>query len=143
MRRTTRQLLEAYYEAYNSQDIDTLLNTLTDDVIHDINKNKREVGKPAFAKYLGRINKYYREHVFDIEIMSNEDGTRAATEYVVLGLYLQTEAGMPSASDQTYRLPGGAFFEIHDGKISRVSTHYNMQDWLAQVSLQDQQPELA
>ncbi|MBZ0222866.1 MAG: isopropylmalate/homocitrate/citramalate synthase, partial [Dokdonella sp.] len=29
--------------------------------------------------------------------------------------------------------PGGAFFEIHDGRITRVSNYYNLQDWLRQV----------
>ncbi len=28
---------------------------------------------------------------------------------------------------------GGAFFDIRDGKIARVTNYYNLQDWIAQV----------
>jgi hypothetical protein len=30
-------------------------------------------------------------------------------------------------------LPAGAFFELKDGKISRVTNYYNLNDWIAQV----------
>ena len=139
----TIALLQSYYEAFNAQTIDVLLNTLADDVVHDINQSQREVGKAAFHRYIKRLYTYYREHFFDIEIMTNENGSRAATEYNVLGVYLYTDPGLPMASGQTYRLPGGSFFETRGGKISRVSVHYNMQDWLAQVTYADLQPVTA
>ena len=41
--------------------------------------------------------------------------------------------GLPSASGQAYRLRVGAFFEVADGRILRVSNHYNLADWIAQV----------
>jgi hypothetical protein len=27
----------------------------------------------------------------------------------------------------------GAFFEIRDGRVARISNHYNFKDWLRQV----------
>ena len=30
-------------------------------------------------------------------------------------------------------LPGGAFFDVRDGKIARVTNYYNLDDWIAQV----------
>jgi hypothetical protein len=30
-------------------------------------------------------------------------------------------------------LPAGAFFEIADGKLTRISNYYNLNDWIAQV----------
>ena len=137
MQQTIENLLEHYFETLNTQDTETLLTMLSDDVMHDINQGEREVGKTAFARYLERLNAHYREHIYDIEIMINKDGTRAAAEYTVLGVYLLTDPGLPAASGQTYRLPGGSFFELCDGKIARVSVHYNFQDWLAQVAFQD------
>jgi len=41
--------------------------------------------------------------------------------------------GLPAASGQTYVLPGGAFYALRDGRICRVSNHYNLQDWLRQI----------
>jgi steroid delta-isomerase-like uncharacterized protein len=52
---------------------------------------------------------------------------------VVLGEYLQTDEGLPPAKGQKYRLPAGAFFEIRDGKVARITNYYNLQDWIAQV----------
>ena len=62
------------------------------------------------------------------------DGERAAAEYAVHGEYVGTAEGMPSARGQKYVLPGGAFFEIRDDRIARVSHFYSQQAWLAQVS---------
>jgi steroid delta-isomerase-like uncharacterized protein len=56
-----------------------------------------------------------------------------AAEYVVEGTYLATDEGLPPAQGQTYTLPGGAFFGLTAGKITRVTNYYNLQDWLAQV----------
>ncbi|MGR9053240.1 MAG: isopropylmalate/homocitrate/citramalate synthase, partial [Gammaproteobacteria bacterium] len=38
------------------------------------------------------------------------------------------------AQGQTYRLPAGAFFEIRDHKVARITNYYNLQDWIKQVS---------
>ncbi|MEZ4368281.1 MAG: hypothetical protein R2939_18680 [Kofleriaceae bacterium] len=44
-----------------------------------------------------------------------------------------TDAGQPTARGQAYRLPGGAFFEVRDDKIARVTNYYNLSEWLRQV----------
>jgi steroid delta-isomerase-like uncharacterized protein len=65
--------------------------------------------------------------------MSNDDGTRGAAEFTVNGQYLATDEGLPEANGQTYVLPAGAFFEIRDGKVARITNTYNLNDWIAQV----------
>jgi steroid delta-isomerase-like uncharacterized protein len=67
-------------------------------------------------------------------IMTNDDGTRAAAEFVVLGEYLVTDEGLPEAKGQKYRLPAGAFFDIKGGKVARITNYYNLEDWIRQVS---------
>ncbi|MFM8801313.1 MAG: hypothetical protein ACKOEE_12280, partial [Tagaea sp.] len=39
----------------------------------------------------------------------------------------------PPARGQRYTLRVGAFFDLADGKIARVSNHYNVKAWLDQV----------
>ena len=134
MRQATVQLLQKYYEAFNAQDMDTFLSLLTDDVVHDINQGDREVGKDTFSAFMDRMNKNYKETIVDIVVMSNEAGERAAVEFTVLGEYLATDEGLPEANGQTYKLPAGAFFDIRDGKVARVTNYYNLGDWIAQVS---------
>jgi len=52
---------------------------------------------------------------------------------VVHGQYLADDEGLPPANGQRYVLPGGAFFEVREGRIARVSNYYNLAGWLAQV----------
>jgi len=127
-------LIQRYYDAFNARDVDGFLSLLTDDVAHDINQGSRETGKAAFAKFLDRMNRCYEEKIVDLFIMTNSDGTRAAAEFTVLGVYLETDDGLPPAEGQRYNLPAGAFFEIRDGKVARISNTYNMTDWVKQVA---------
>ena len=129
----TRDLIHRYYTSFNAGDMETFFALLTGDVIHDINQGERETGIPAFRAFMTRMNRNYREQLVDIEIMTNLDGSRAAAEFVVLGEYLATDDGLPEARGQHYRLPAGAFFELRDNKVARISNYYNLQDWLRQV----------
>ena len=127
-------LIENYYAAFNKGDMDTFLSLLTDDVVHDINQGKRDMGKDAFTQFMSGMNVSYKEQLVDMVIMASADGKRASAEFVVLGEYLQTDEGLPLAQGQKYNLPAGAFFDIRDNKVARVTNYYNLQDWIAQVS---------
>ncbi|MFY2762638.1 ketosteroid isomerase-related protein [Arenimonas sp. MALMAid1274] len=128
------ELVLGYYAAFNRGDWEGMLALVTDDVAHDINQGARETGKAAFAAFLGRMNACYREQLKDIVVMANQAGARASAEYVVHGQYLKDDAGLPPAHGQAYVLPGGAFFDIRGNRIARVTNHYNLGDWIAQVS---------
>ncbi len=134
MRDAAVTLVEQYYQAFNAADMQTFLDLLTEDVVHDINQGSREVGKTAFAAFMTRMNQCYEERLVGLEIMVSADGARAAAEFVVLGRYLDNDEGLPPATGQQYRLPAGAFFELRDNKVARISNYYNLNDWLAQVS---------
>ena len=134
MRDATIALITRYYGAFNAGDIEAFLTLLTDDVAHDINQGQRETGRDAFGRFMARMNRCYREQITDLVVMADDTGTRAAAEFTVLGTYLVSDEGLPPARGQTYRLAAGAFFELRDGRISRVTNYYNLQDWITQVS---------
>ena len=127
-------VIQSYYDAFNRGDVAALLDLLSDDVVHDINQGEREIGKDAFRAFLNRMNRSYREKLTDIVIFEGQDGTRGAAEFVVNGQYLATDEGMPEATGQHYVLPAGAFFEVRDGKVARVTNYYNLTDWVAAVT---------
>ncbi len=127
------ELIRRYYAAFNAGDWERFFELLSEDVIHDLNQGPRETGKAAFRAFIDRMNASYREQIVDIVICMSADATRAAAEYVVLGTYLKTDEGLPPASGQTYRLSGGAFFELREGHIARVTNYYNLQEWQRQV----------
>lgn len=128
------QVIEAYYRAFNSGDFAGMLKLLSPDVVHDVNQSTREVGKEAFAKFLDRMNTSYHEQLSELVIMADSIGRRFAAEFIVDGVYLKADPGFPEARGQRYRLPAGAFLEIHGGQITRVTNYYNLADWLLQVS---------
>jgi len=127
-------LILEYYAAFNRGDWDGMLARLAEDVVHDLNQGRRETGREAFRAFLQRMETSYSEQLRDIVAMASTDGRRAAAEYVVHGTYNADDAGLPKARAQTYVLPGGAFFEIRERKIVRVTNYYNLPDWIAQVS---------
>lgn len=132
-RRRAMVLIHAYYEAFNRGDWVGMLACLDEDVVHDLNQSAREHGRDAFAAFLQRMEVSYREQLREVVVMADDSGNRAAAEYVVHGEYHHTDEGLPPARGQRYVLPGGAFFDVRDGLITRVSNYYNLQDWIAQV----------
>ncbi|MBL9116797.1 MAG: nuclear transport factor 2 family protein [Verrucomicrobiaceae bacterium] len=130
---TPSELIRNYYSLFNSGDREAFLALLTEDVIHDINQGGSEVGVDAFRAFLQRMDRSYSEQVEELVVMTGADGARAAAEFYIVGKYLQTDEGLPPAKGQTYRLRVGAFFEIRENKVARVTNYYNLQDWLRQV----------
>ncbi|MDE4096757.1 ketosteroid isomerase-related protein [Phaeobacter gallaeciensis] len=123
-----------YFAAFNAGDTQGMIDCLSDDVAHHVNEGNIRVGKEKFAEFCDHMSRCYREELTDMVVFSTPDSSRAAAEYIVNGTYLETDAGLPEARGQTYRLPAGSFFDLKDGKISRVTTYYNLSDWMAQVS---------
>ena len=133
----TRALIERYLDAFNTGDSDGMLDCLHEDVAHDINQGGREIGRDKFRWFNATMARHYRERLEDMAIMVAPGGVRAAAEFTVHGAYLATAEGLPPANGQTYSLPAGIFFEVDDGLITRVTTYYNLQDWIAQVAEMD------
>ena len=131
------ETVKRYYAAFNAGDIPGMLTELTDDVAHHVNEGHVRRGKDLFRAFCDHMARCYREELTDMVFLITDDGSRAAVEFVVNGTYLATDDGLPEAHGQTYRLPAGAFLTLSDGKISRVTTYYNLADWTAQVAGQD------
>ena len=129
-----RATVAAYYDAFNAGDAAGMLALVTDDVEHHVNQGGVRRGRAAFAEFCGHMGRSYRERLADIVILVSDDGTRAAAEFTVHGEYLDTDPGLPEARGQPYVLPAGSFFTLREGRIARVATHYNLQDWIRQVS---------
>ncbi|MBK4214444.1 nuclear transport factor 2 family protein [Paracoccus caeni] len=129
----TKALIASYYDAFNAGQTDRMLDLLHDDVEHHVNEGGIRKGKALFAEFNTHMTESYRETLTDMVIFANETGDRAAAEFVVNGTYLKTDEGLPPATGQTYRLPAGTFFVIRDGKIARVTTYYNLAEWMRQV----------
>jgi steroid delta-isomerase-like uncharacterized protein len=130
----TIALVRRYYEAFNLGDTAAMAECVSEDIAHDVNQGGRRVGKKAFLEFAAHMDKCYAEQLEDMVIMASDDGKRAAAEFVVNGVYKMADEGLPPAKGQHYVLPAGAFMDIADGKITRVTTYYNLQHWLKLVA---------
>lgn len=130
----TCALILRYFAALNRGDLDGVLDCLAADVVHDVNQGDRETGTAAFRDSISRDLRCYREEMRDIVVMCVDDGTRAAAEFTVHGVYQAAAPGLPPAQGQRYVLPAGAFFAIHQGKIARITPSYNQHERMAQIA---------
>jgi steroid delta-isomerase-like uncharacterized protein len=133
----TEALVRRYYDAFNRGDAAGMLACVAEDVAHDVNQGVRRPGKAAFAKFCEHMSQCYRERLEGIVVMVSADGRRAAAEFNVEGRYLATDEGLPEARGQRYALPAGTFFAVENGLITRITTYYNLTDWLLQVTTGD------
>lgn len=124
----------AYFSAFNAGDSAAMLALVTPDLVHHVNQGDARHGRDAFAEFCAHMARCYAERLEDLVILASDDGTRAAAEFTVHGRYLATDSGLPEATGQRYTLPAASFLGLRDGRIARISTHYNLRDWVAQVS---------
>lgn len=128
------ELISRYYTAFNAKNWQAMLDCVSDTIRHHVNEGSQRGGKEKFRDFLAHMDECYDENLQDVVVMISPDGARAAAEFIVHGIYKKTDAGLLPAHGQTYVLPAGAFFEIRDGLIERVTTYYNLQEWIRQVS---------
>ncbi len=133
VRTETEALVRRYYDAFNAGDREGMLALLSEDVVHDINEGGSVAGIGTFREFLAHMDRCYAEQVEELVVMADATGRRAAAEFFIRGSYLDTDEGLPPARGQTYHLRVGAFFEVGEGRIARVTNYYNLQDWIRQV----------
>lgn len=128
------ETVKRYFDAFNAGDTEGMLACLDEGIEHHVNEGSIRSGKDAFRDFCDHMSRCYRERLTDIIIFEAESGQRAAAEFTVNGIYLETDGELPEARGQTYTLPAGSFFTLKDGQITRVATYYNFSDWLRQVA---------
>ncbi len=128
------EIARTYYNAFNNKAWSRMAGLVHPDVLHFPNNNSLRTGRSAFLEYVQSNARRYDEWLTSFTYFANEAERKIAIEYVVNGKYIGNAPGFPPAHGQSYVLPGGAFFDVKDKLIYRISTYYNSHDWLDQVS---------
>lgn len=128
-----RDLLQRYFSALNDRDIRACMALVSDELILEPNQGFAEQGRDAFVGFLERQLHCYRETIESLVILAEPEGRHAACEYRITGEYLATDDGLPEACGQRYQMRVGTFLEVDNGLITRISLHFNLPDWLAQI----------
>ena len=126
------ELIQNYYKYFNEQNIEGMLSCLHSDFTHDVNESSSKNGKETFKTFLKYMNEHYLEKLENIIIMSDGDNNLAA-KFIVNGKYLKTDGQLPQARGQEYKIPAAQLFEVKDNLIHRVTTYYNLKDWIQKV----------
>ncbi len=128
------ELVRQYYGYFNARNWEGMLSCLDTDVQHDANQGDTHQGLEHYRAFLQHMEACYEEILTDLVFMSDSTGNRIACEFTVHGVYKKTDDGLPPAIGQQYVLPAGAFLEVREGKIRRVTTYYNLPLWLKLIS---------
>lgn len=127
-------VIKSYYQAFNAGDRTKMLSFLAEDVVHEVNQGKAQLGLSAFKDFMGHMDDCYSEQLKEMVIFYDEGTKRGAAEFIVDGKYLKTDGSLPPAHGQTYLLKAGAFLELNNqNKIKRITTYYNLPAWIDMV----------
>jgi steroid delta-isomerase-like uncharacterized protein len=128
------EIVEKYYEAFNQQNWDAMLALVHPNIAHEPNQGESRLGKEAFTVFMADMDRCYSEELKDIVLYSSSYPDKIAASFMVHGIYKEGDEGFPEAKGQKYVLPAAAFLELRDGLISKVTTYYNLQQWIKLVS---------
>lgn len=131
---TSLAIVKQYYACFNNKDWAGMLALLHPEVRHEPNQGEPRIGIELFTEFLRHMDESYEETLTDMFFFVEPTDERVAVEFVVNGIYKKGEEGLPEAHNQTYILPAAAFLGLKDGKISRVTTYYNLPLWIQLVS---------
>lgn len=127
------EIAKKYFNAFNEGRTKDMLALLHPEVQHDRNQSKTVVGLEAFIKFMAHMDACYKEELKNMTYFVAESGNKVAVEFDVHGTYLKTDGDLPPARGQKYVVPAGTFLETKDGKIKRVTTYYNLPQWIEAV----------
>ncbi|MGA0559428.1 nuclear transport factor 2 family protein [Larkinella sp. VNQ87] len=127
-------VVKKYYDCFNQKDWNGMLALVHPDIRHEPNQGEARIGIEKFTEFVHHMDESYDETLTEMVFFTEPSDQRVAAEFVVNGLYKKAEDGLPAAHYQTYVVPAAAFLEVNNGKISRVTTYYNLPLWIKAVS---------
>jgi steroid delta-isomerase-like uncharacterized protein len=135
MSQKSLETAKEYYRHFNNRSWEGMLSLLDEQIRHEPNQaDEPRIGIAKFTEFLAHMDESYEETLTDMVFFSEPESNRVAVEFTVNGIYKKGEEGLPAAHGQKYALPAAAFLEFRDGKITRVTTYYNLTLWIKLVS---------
>ncbi|MDO8969819.1 MAG: nuclear transport factor 2 family protein [Saprospiraceae bacterium] len=131
---TALDLVQQYYQHFNAQNWAGMCALLSDHIRHEVNQGEPRIGLELYREFLQHMDECYSEQLTDMVFFTEPGGQRVACEFTVNGTYKKTDGDLVPALGQRYVLPAGAFLEVSEGKITRVTTYYNLPLWIKLVS---------
>jgi steroid delta-isomerase-like uncharacterized protein len=131
---TTLEIVQQYYQYFNQKNWDGMLSLVDTEIRHETNQGEVRIGLDKFTLFLQKMDECYDEHLTDMVFFTEVSNERIAIEFTVNGIYKKGDEDLPPAHNQTYNLPAAAFLAVKNGKITRITTYYNLPLWIELVS---------
>lgn len=131
---TSIEIVKQYYSYFNQRNWAGMLSLLDPQIRHEPNQGEPRIGIELFKQFLQHMDECYEENLTDIVFLNEASDKRIAAEFIVNGKYKKGEKGLPEAKGQNYTLPAAAFLEVAEGRITRITTYYNLPLWIQLVS---------
>ena len=129
------RMLEDYFIAWNSKDVEKLLSFFIDDCLYEDVSLKRIVrGKAELRALLESV--FADIAGFKMEIKSVfSAGNWGASEWTMSGRFVHSSDPVLTATGKSFLIRGATVFEISNDKISRNTDYLDVTAFLKQVGI--------
>jgi steroid delta-isomerase-like uncharacterized protein len=127
------KMLENYFTAWNSHDVERLLSFFTDNFLYEDVALKRIVrGKTELRALLESV--FIDIADFELEIKSVfSAGSWGAGEWTMSGRFVHSIDPVLTATGKSFLVRGATVFELSDCKISRNTDYLDLTSFLRQI----------
>lgn len=134
----TINLIKTYFESYNARQANTYFGTISSNVVNETNQGNAIVGLETFKVFMHAFMTSFDSRMSQIVLLVSDDGRYASASWVNTGTYVKSDPAITAipAKNQKYTVHGANFFEVSDGKIARITTYYNAEEFAKQLNLQ-------
>ena len=132
MRRANEKIVKELFEAYNSRDIDFIINSFADDLIF-VSPSGETIGKDELPQVYSMLFDVFQDGKWSIPRVISK-GNVVAVEILVEGTHTGEFLGIP-ATGKKIEVHAVWFIDFNEeGKIERVIDYWNERRFIAQVS---------
>jgi steroid delta-isomerase-like uncharacterized protein len=127
------KMLENYFIAWNSHDVERILSFFTDDCFYEDVALKRIVwGKAELRVLLESVFTDIADLKMDIKSVFSA-GNWGASEWTMSGRFVHSTDPVLTATGNSFLVRGATVFELSDRKISRNTDYLDLTSFLRQV----------
>jgi len=140
MQSDLRRMLEDYYEAWSSHDMDRIASFFTDDCLYDdVPMSSCQHGKEELKTSWSQFFTTCPDFRVEPKAIFG-GGEWACSEWVMTGTQSGDWPGMP-ATGKRFSIVGASIIELSEGRIRRNADYWDMVSLLTQLGFMPDAPE--
>jgi steroid delta-isomerase-like uncharacterized protein len=136
-----KKIAKGSHDAWNSHDVNRVLEFYTDDCVHeDVPYGIVSHGKKELTTFLNSSFVDFPDIRWELKSLFGA-GDWVGKEWVMSGTHAHSRTPGVPATGKTFSVRGATIYQFHNGKISHESAYYNVVTLMQQVGLMPTQPK--